>query len=132
MLKAKDERMKLTTETFNSIKLLKLYNWENEFKTRILEARNVEMQVAKKLLNLFTMNVALFWSAPVIVSIATIGVYQYLNDRLDIGNMLIGLTIFGMLQIPIRDLPVSINSVIETLISIKRVEVNLIFNFRNI
>ena len=29
-LKRKDERMKVTTETFENIKLLKLYNWENE------------------------------------------------------------------------------------------------------
>ena len=36
MLEKKDDRMKITTETFDNIKLLKMYNWENEFKNKIL------------------------------------------------------------------------------------------------
>ena len=37
MLHKKDERMKVTTETFDNIKTLKLYNWENEFKSKIYQ-----------------------------------------------------------------------------------------------
>jgi len=35
ILSAKDDRMKVTSETFNSIKLLKLYGWESEFLKRV-------------------------------------------------------------------------------------------------
>ena len=31
----KDERLKIIVETFNSIKLLKLYGWEREFRKRV-------------------------------------------------------------------------------------------------
>ena len=34
-LKKTDERMRITTETINSLKLLKLYSWEDEFLNRV-------------------------------------------------------------------------------------------------
>ena len=43
-LELKDERMKITTETFNNISILKLYSWENEFKKKIMKARENELK----------------------------------------------------------------------------------------
>ena len=48
MMGKKDICMKVTTETLENIKILKLYNWENEFKKKILEARSVEMDYTDK------------------------------------------------------------------------------------
>jgi len=36
LLLRKDERMKVTTETFEYLKLLKMYDWEDEFKKRVI------------------------------------------------------------------------------------------------
>ena len=40
ILKAKDARMKVTSETFNCIKVLKLYSWETEFLNRVIYSGN--------------------------------------------------------------------------------------------
>lgn len=125
MLEKKDKRMKVTTETFDTIKLLKLYNWENEFMDRILQARDEELVVFKKELNLSVFGIVAYWSAPMIASIITIGLYQYLNSTIMIGNILIGLTIFNNLQPLISELPNSINNILETIVSIGRIEVNV-------
>ncbi len=125
MLEKKDKRMKVTTETFDTIKLLKLYNWENEFMDRILQARDEELVVFKKELNLSVFGIVAYWSAPMIASIVTIGLYQYLNSTIMIGNILIGLTIFNNLQPLISELPNSINNILETIVSIGRIEVNV-------
>ncbi len=42
-LKKKDIRMKITTETFEALKLLKMYAWEDEFKKRV----NKNFQIKK-------------------------------------------------------------------------------------
>jgi ABC-type multidrug transport system fused ATPase/permease subunit len=128
-LEKKDKRMKVTTETFDTIKLLKLYNWENEFMDRILEARDQEMVVGKSILNNTTFSIVAYWSAPIMAAIVTIGCYQYMNSSIIIGNILIGLTIFNMLQPLIRELPISINSILETIVSIGRIEVKNITDF---
>lgn len=122
LLKAKDERMKLTTEGFDNIKILKLYNWENDFKNKILQYRETEISHLRKSYNMWTLNISLFWLCPICVSIATIGVYQYFNSKFSIGSMLIGLTIFSKLQVPVRTMPDAINSFLETTVSMKRIE----------
>ena len=123
MLKKKDERMKITTETFNAIKLLKLYNWENEFKNRIYDARDNEISTQKKLLILVTCAIFFSYFAPALVQISTIGLYIYLNTYLRIGDILVGLSIFNRLMGPLSSLPWTFNSIVETFVSMKRIEV---------
>ena len=121
-LKMKDERMKATTETFDNIKVIKLYNWEKEFRNKIIDARERELISTRKNYCLFMLNNVLFWLCPTLVSIATIGVYQLVYDKFNIGTMLIGLNIFAQLQDPIRTLPNAVSSILETIVSMKRIE----------
>ena len=73
-------------------------------------------------------SITLYWSAPVIVTITTIGVYQYLNSVMDINNIMIGLYVFGLLNEPLCDFPYAIISIIDTMISMRRIEVKFFLN----
>ena len=122
MMGKKDICMKITTETLENIKILKLYNWENEFKKKILDARSVEMDYTDQRYTMTNLNQTVNWLCPTLVSIITIGVYQLFHDSFNISTMLIGLSIFSKLQGPVRMLPNVINSILETLVSLKRIE----------
>ena len=122
MMGKKDICMKITTETLENIKILKLYNWENEFKRKILEARGVEMDFTAKRYVMTNLNQTVNWLCPTLVSIITIGIYQLSHDTFNISTMLIGLSIFSKLQGPVRMLPNVINSTLETTVSLKRIE----------
>jgi len=122
MMGKKDICMKVTTETLENIKILKLYNWENEFKRKILDSRKVEMDFTAKRYVMTNLNQTVNWLCPTLVSIITIGVYQLFNDTFNISTMLIGLSIFSKLQGPVRMLPNVINSILETTVSLKRIE----------
>ena len=122
MMGKKDICMKVTTETLENIKILKLYNWENEFKRKILEARSVEMDYTDKRYVMTNLNQTVNWLCPTLVSIVTIGVYQLFHDTFNISTMLIGLSIFSKLQGPVRMLPNVINNILETTVSLKRIE----------
>jgi ATP-binding cassette subfamily C (CFTR/MRP) protein 1 len=121
-MKRKDERMKLTTETFENIKIIKLYNWESKFEEKILKKRDKEIEVGKKGLKVVIINITLFWFTPILVSITTIGFYQYFNDKISISIILVGLAIFERLQNPIINLPEIITNFIDTIISMRRIE----------
>ena len=121
-MKRKDERMKLTTETFENIKIIKLYNWESKFEEKILKKRDKEIEVGKKGLKVVIINITLFWFTPILVSITTIGFYQYFNDKISISIILVGLAIFVRLQNPIINLPEIITNFIDTIISMRRIE----------
>ena len=122
MLKKKDLRMKASTETFENIKILKLYSWEKQFMQKVLDARKEEMDAMRTRFNVTTSNISLFWLCPSLVACGTLGLYQYLNDKLSISTMLIGLSLFNKLQGPIRALPGIINNIIECSVSMKRIE----------
>ena len=122
MMGKKDICMKTTTETLENIKILKLYNWENEFKNKILNARRIEMDFMAHRYNMTNLNQTINWLCPTLVSIVTIGFYQLFNDSFNISTMLIGLSIFSKLQNPVRMLPNIINQTLETTVSLKRIE----------
>ena len=121
-LKAKDNRMKTTTETFENIKIIKLYNWESKFKEKILEKREYEIDAGIRGIKVAIVNITLFWFTPVIVSIVTIGCYMWLHEYFTISTMLVGLSIFNLMRDPIEDLPNLITSIIDTVISMRRIE----------
>jgi len=65
----------------------------------------------------------MYWAVPVLATLATIGSYQYFNEKLDIKNIMTGLYIFGLLQLPMSYVPYCISCIIDTLISFRRIEV---------
>lgn len=93
-----DKRMKLTTEMLNNIKNIKIYNWEKEFLKSLSDIRNEEVSAIKKEMNLTSTSLCWYWFYPTLVSIVTIGIYQYLNDTFNLSTMLVGLAIFARLQ----------------------------------
>ena len=118
----KDKRMKVITETFNNIKILKLYAWEEEFQKKINDSRENELQNIIDGFNQHNLNSTIQWFAPVATSIISIGAYQYYHDTLKIEDIMTSLRIFNSIQHPIRMIPGLINNFNEVAISMKRIQ----------
>ena len=122
MLRKKDIRMKSTTEIFDNIKILKLYNWEKNFTKKILINRKEEMDRMFYVLLIFILTWFLFTACPCILSCLTLGLYQKFNSNISIGTMLIGLSLFSRLQEPINQLPCVLSDFVEAAVSLTRIE----------
>ena len=122
MLRKKDIRMKSTTEIFENIKILKLYNWEKDFTKKILINRKEEMDRMFYVLVIFILTWFVFTSCPCILSCLTLGLYQRFNNSISIGTMLIGLSLFQRLQEPINQLPCVVSDFVEATVSLNRIE----------
>ena len=121
-MKLKDKRMKVTTETFNNIKVLKLYSWEDEFLNRINMARENELNNLTQRFKISNLNQTIGWFAPVATSVVSIGAYQHFTDQLRIEDIFTSLNMFMALQFPLRMLPFILNNFYETTISMARLE----------
>ena len=86
--------MRATTEIFDNIKILKLYNWENEFMRKTLIARKDEMDAMTYVFRIFVITCFLFSSCLCVLSCLTLGLYQYFNTNISISTMLIGFLFF--------------------------------------
>ena len=118
----KDKRMRKITETFDIIKTLKLYAWEEEFKKKITESRENELQNLERIFKTQNLNSTIQWFAPVATIVVTIGVYQRYHDKLKIEDIMTSLRIFNSIQEPIRSIPELVNNFNEFAISMKRIE----------
>ena len=121
-LKKSDKRMRVTTETFNNLKVIKLYGWDDFFLAKIQIARNEELDALNKRYYITTISQTLLWLAPIAMSVSSIGLYQYINTTFKVEDMFTCLAIFTSIQNPMRSLPTTFDIILETIASMKRIE----------
>ncbi|XP_049277102.1 multidrug resistance-associated protein 1 isoform X2 [Anopheles funestus] len=122
-MKNKDERVKLMNEVLSGIKVLKLYAWEPSFEQQILKIRDKEVKVLKSAAYL-NAGTSFIWScAPFLVSIISFATYVLSDDShvLTPVKAFVCLTLFDILRMPLVLLPVLIVYVIQTSVSVKRI-----------
>ena len=121
-LKQSDKRMRVTTEAFNNLKVIKLYGWDDTFYKKIESARKEELYALDKRYYITTISQTLLWLAPIVMSVASIGLYQYINKTFQIEDIFTCLAIFTSIQTPMRMLPTTFDIIMEAIASMKRIE----------
>lgn len=87
IMEAKDSRIKATSETLKSMRVLKLHSWEPTFLKKILQLRETERGWLKKYLYTCSAVAFLFWASPTLVSVVTFGVCIVLKTPLSSGTV---------------------------------------------
>ena len=121
-MEAKDERMKTTAQTFNIIKTIKLYSWENIFIEKIGKKREEEMRLFQKMVNYDIILNLIYWGANILLSLVSIITYNLFHEQMDTANMLTSIYIFDSLADPLYLIPEFITGLTESFVSLKRIE----------
>ncbi|XP_028061846.1 putative ABC transporter C family member 15 isoform X1 [Camellia sinensis] len=122
IMEAKDSRIKATSETLKSMRVLKLHSWESTFLKRLLQLRENERNWLKRYLYTCSAIAFLFWTSPTVVSVVTFGVCIALKTPLTSGTVLSALATFRILQEPIYNLPELISMIAQTKVSVDRIQ----------
>ncbi|CAB3223737.1 unnamed protein product [Arctia plantaginis] len=127
LMNYKDQRIKLMNEVLNGIKVLKIYAWEPSFQEYILEIRNKEMKILRKMAYLSSMSAFVWFCTPFLVSLMSFTCFVLVNDTeiLDSKRAFVALSLFNILRFPMSMLPHVISNVIQTYVSIKRLNIFL-------
>lgn len=121
LMKAKDKRMKATSEVLRNMRILKLQAWEMKFLSKIMDLRQSEAGWLKKYVYTAAMTSFLFWVAPTFVSVVTFGACLLMGIPLESGKILSALATFRILQEPIYNLPDTISMIVQTKVSLDRI-----------
>ncbi|XP_053475532.1 canalicular multispecific organic anion transporter 1 [Ictalurus furcatus] len=123
-MKFKDKRMKMMTEILNGIKILKLYAWELSFQDQVQDIREKELKVMRKFAYLSSVSTFIFACAPALVSLATFAVFVSVSpdNILDAQKAFTSISLFNILRFPLAMLPMLISSIVQTIVSKKRLE----------
>jgi ABC-type multidrug transport system fused ATPase/permease subunit len=122
LMKARDARTKQVTEMVNSIALVKLCALEQFCGARI-EARRREELVCLRNENLsYVLAIFLNWSSAGLILSATFTMFYWLGHTITAAQAFEVIIVFSILGEAVRQLPDSINSLIQTWVSLKRIE----------
>ncbi|KAJ0037798.1 hypothetical protein Pint_23652 [Pistacia integerrima] len=122
IMEAKDSRIKATSETLKSMRVLKLLSWESTFLKKLLQLREIERLSLKKYLYTCSAVAFLFWASPTLISVITFGVCILMKTPLTSGTVLSALATFRILQEPIYNLPELISMIAQTKVSVDRIQ----------
>jgi ABC-type multidrug transport system fused ATPase/permease subunit len=119
--KLTDQRIQLTQETFNAIRIVKFFAWESKLLSRLAAIRNIEIQKIAYLLGIRNAILATAVVMPILASMLTFITYSLSNHVLDAAPIFSSLALFSALGIPLEILPVAVGRVVDGLASIRRI-----------
>ncbi|KAF8354986.1 mrp-1 [Pristionchus pacificus] len=124
-MKFKDERLKLMSEVLNGMKVLKLYAWEESMAKKILDIRQKEINVLKRIAYLNALT-SLSWAcAPFLVAVLTFGVYVKIDPKENVLTpqlTFVALSLFNILRFPLAIFAMIFSQAIQCSVSNKRLK----------
>ncbi|GAA5897295.1 hypothetical protein JCM8208_003781 [Rhodotorula glutinis] len=123
MLASRDARMEILNELFQAIRFIKYSGDEESWLARVFAARKTELDwLLKTRMNNLAIN-ALWNFSPDLVMIVSIACFTLVaHQQLTVPVAFTALALFGMVRSPMTMLPTSITQLLQTWVSIQRLE----------
>ena len=121
-MKAKDARMKVTTESITNIKMIKLYSWQENFLERIYRRRTRDVS-ALRLGGFMVGNLIFFiYLFPSMLPVATFSTFIALGNELKYQVAVGALVLFQLMKVPLIQAPIFFGDLIQLMVSLKRID----------
>ncbi|KAG0223089.1 Canalicular multispecific organic anion transporter 2 [Actinomortierella wolfii] len=123
-----DDRVRMMSEILASIKVIKLYGWENPFRRKINDVRRDELQALKKLTFTRAIMDILFTSTTLLMALSTFTVYATIGGpgwtpgKMTADVVFVSITLFGMTSEPMDMISHCIASMISFKVSSHRIQ----------
>ena len=102
--------------------MIKLYSWENIFKNKINEKRDVELNANYKKIKLQIVVATIYWTVENFLCMTCISFYNLFYEQMDVENILTSLYIIHGLVESLFCLPSFFVSLFETVVSLIRIQ----------
>lgn len=118
-----DRRVKLMNEILQGIKGVKFYAWEQPFSVAVEDQRKQELKKLSGTIWLRSAFMAIMMAIPSIIAVITFAFFNgVFNEELNPARIFTGLALLNQLRAPVMMLPMTINSLIDARIGVKRIE----------
>ena len=117
-----DARSKALNEFFAGIKIIKYYAWENVVNDKIQSIREKEISLLFKQMVLRGMNDVVSTVIPIAISIGVFGIYAANGNDLSPAKAYTVLSLFNLLQMPLRMVMMVLMTLANSMASLKRLD----------
>ncbi|CAD8105461.1 unnamed protein product [Paramecium primaurelia] len=122
MMKEKDKRTNCANQIFSQIKFIKINAFEDFFRNKLFKLRKAEIDITRKRYFGTAFYIFSVWLSPLLILSGTFLMHILLGHQLSAGSTFAIISLFQMLQQPLLQLPIAINEVMATNISLKRIQ----------
>ncbi|CAD6502128.1 BgTH12-02369 [Blumeria graminis f. sp. triticale] len=123
IMAATDKRIHTTNEVFQNIRIIKYFAWEQRFQNLVNDKRRVELASLRSKYVLWATAVAIWNTVPVIITFFSFLVYTVVEKKpLYPSIAFTAISLFHILQVPLDQLGDMIAHVLESKVSVDRVE----------
>lgn len=117
-----DKRLRFLQEMLTGIKVIKLHAWEDVFLAKLHNFRNQELALIRQRNIINGSYVAITTMIPALASAVAFAVHVLTGHHLTADIVFSSLTYYAMLEIPLSNLPILLNSAVELKSSLKNIE----------
>ncbi|XP_055468882.1 ATP-binding cassette sub-family C member 10 isoform X1 [Psammomys obesus] len=122
LLQHKDARVKLMTELLNGIRVIKFFRWEQALGDRVKACRSRELGRLRVIKYLDAICVYLWAALPLVTSITIFITYVLMGHQLTATKVFTTLALVYMLILPLNNFPWVINALLESKVSLDRIQ----------
>ncbi|KFH67868.1 hypothetical protein MVEG_06599 [Podila verticillata NRRL 6337] len=127
-LKWMDTRIRALTEILSSIKIVKLYGWEDAFREKIEALRSKELLAHKRFVTIRAVLAIVFSSVTLLMALATFSLYATIGGpggtpgKMTAEVIFVGITLFGILNRPLGRVTMMISQTIAVTVACRRIQ----------
>ncbi|KAI8595921.1 P-loop containing nucleoside triphosphate hydrolase protein [Dissophora ornata] len=123
LMETRDRRVGLMSELLQGIRMIKFFTWEKNIAKKIMDVRDQELRRFVRLYIINTLFTLLWFGSPILVTVMSFTSYTKLEHKeLTPPVAFTSLAIFFILRSPLNILPGMVTEMLETMVSIKRIE----------
>ena len=106
VMKSKDARMKVTTESVNNVKMIKLYSWQENFLQRIYRRRERDVYRLRQAGFATAMLIFFIYLFPSLLPVTTFATYIKMGNYLRYEVAVAALVLFNLMRGPLIQAPI--------------------------
>ncbi|KAG3071036.1 ABC transporter C family member 3 [Phytophthora cactorum] len=122
LLRVIDERVKVTSETLQGIRVMKFYAWEDSLAQRVEKLRVKEVSLLRKFHSYQVVNTVMLFITPTFLSGATLGVYVLINHTITVVEAFTLVAMVNISRAALNQLPLAIGGLSKAKIAYSRID----------
>ncbi|GMF61673.1 unnamed protein product [Phytophthora fragariaefolia] len=122
LLQVIDERVKVTSETLQGIRVMKFYAWEDSLAQRVEKLRVREVSLLRKFHSYQVINTVMLFITPTFLSGATLGVYVLIRHTITVVEAFTLVAMVNISRAALNQLPLAIGGLSKAKIAYTRID----------
>ena len=117
-----DQRVKLTQEILQGMRVIKFFAWEPSFLKKLLSTRSLELHYVRIYMYVKAVVSSLSFGLPVVATVTSLLVYSAVGNVLNPAVVFTAMALFKSVSVPLNQLPLVIGYVADTIVSLRRIQ----------